>query len=55
MDEIQPQEHELKARMRHVLAFWTPKSEDEWLAWAPHLIGPLPERWERYRASFEDG
>ena len=52
MDEIQPHEHELQARMRHVLTFWTPKSEEEWLAWAPHLTGPLPERWERYRDSF---
>jgi hypothetical protein len=52
MDEIQPHEHELQARMRHVLTFWTPKSEEEWLAWAPHLTGALPERWERYRDSF---
>lgn len=55
MDEVGPEDYDLHARMKYVLTFWTPKTEDEWLAWAPHLLGPLPDRWERYRATFIDG
>lgn len=55
MDNVGPEDYGLQAKMRYVLNFWTPKSEEEWLAWAPHLTGPLPDRWARYRDSFAEG